>query len=115
MGQQHEDEGAQAEAAFVKHQHVATTPDMSSIATNGSSHQATASTFGLTHPSYGSPVSGVPISKLKRAELSLRLTTFIASLSAFVFLITDKQTNSFQVYTAEIVQEAKFTDAKALM
>ena len=116
MGEQHEDEGAQAEVAFVKHPHVGTAPDMaSSIATNGSSHQTAASTFGVTHSSHASLVPGVPMSKLKRAEFSLRLTALIASLSAFVFLITDKQTNSFQVYTATIVQEARFTDAKALV
>lgn len=74
----------------------------------------------MASPSVGDDPASLPSSscdgaKLRRAELSLRFVALIASVSALVFLVTDKQTRSFTIYTSVIVQEAIYSDMKALV
>lgn len=76
----------------------------------------------MASPSMGSGAGGEPLpasscdgSRLRRAELALRCTALIASISGLVFLVTDKQTRSFTIYTSTVIQEAVYSDMKALV
>lgn len=81
--------------------------------------------FAAKHQQTASPSAGGAASsssapscdgaKLRRAELCLRLLALLASVSAFAFLITDKQTRSFVIFTSVVVQEAVYSDMKALI
>ncbi|KAH7431575.1 hypothetical protein KP509_08G055900 [Ceratopteris richardii] len=52
---------------------------------------------------------------LGRTELAIRGIALVSSLAALIFLATDRQTRSFSVYTSVIVQQAAYSDMKALV
>lgn len=97
-----EHEHSQLEMAFAKHQQTA----------SPSPSAGGAASADLASSSSPPSCDGA---KLRRAELSLRLLALLASVSAFAFLITDKQTRSFLIYTSVVVQEALYSDMKALV
>lgn len=90
-------EHSQLEMAFAKHP------------------QAPSPSLAAASPPPPPPSTFCDGSKLRRAELSLRLVAALASVSAFAFLITDKQTRSFTIFTSVVVQEARYSDMKALV
>lgn len=93
-------EQAQVEMAFAKQQAMMASPS------EGSGRGGNRSPL---------PSSSCDGAKLRRVELSLRLVALLASVSGFVFLVTDKQTRSFTIYTSVIVQEADYSDMKAIV
>ncbi|KAI5082881.1 hypothetical protein GOP47_0002624 [Adiantum capillus-veneris] len=52
---------------------------------------------------------------LQHSKPALRCVAIIASISVLVFLMTDKQTSSFTIYTSTVIQEVMFSDMKALV
>ncbi|KAI5064069.1 hypothetical protein GOP47_0020739 [Adiantum capillus-veneris] len=94
-------EQAQVEMAFAKQQQAMASPSAASGGAGGDPCSLSSSSCDGT--------------RLRRSELTLRCVAVIASVSALVFLVTDKQTRSFTIYTSTVIQEAVFSDMKALV